>query len=89
MGTKMAVALYDSVLEIRTHYKPAETFRYTYYSSCHPPGFIKGEALRLLRTNSSKTKFEETSSTSNHILSREGFPESLVQRTLAEVNLKT
>ena len=33
------------------------------FSSCHPlgvkKGFIKGEALRLLRTNSSEKTFEE------------------------------
>jgi len=44
------------------HFKPTETFQYTLFSSCHPPGvkrgFIKGEALRLLRTNSSKTLFK-------------------------------
>ena len=38
-------------------------FQYTHYTSCHATGvkkgFIKGEALRLLRTNSSETKFEE------------------------------
>ena len=48
---------------MRSHFKPTETFQYTHYSSCHPlgvsKGFIKGEALRLLRTNSSKTTFEE------------------------------
>ena len=46
----------EAVLDVRTHFKPTETFQYTHYSSCHPPGvkkgFIKGEALRLLRTNS-------------------------------------
>ena len=51
----------ESVLDIRTHYKATKTFQYTHFSSCHPPGvrkgFIKGEALRLLRTNSSKTMF--------------------------------
>ena len=54
----------DSTLDIKTHYKPTETFQYTQFTSCHPPGvkkgFIKGEAMRLLRTNSSKTSsFEE------------------------------
>ena len=54
----------ESKLDVRTHFKPTETFQYTHFSSRHPPGvrkgFIKGEALRLLRTlNSSKTKFEE------------------------------
>ena len=52
-----------SILDVRTHFKPTETFQYTYFSSCHPPGvkkgFIKGEALRLLRTNSSEKTFEE------------------------------
>ena len=51
----------ESLLDVKTHFKPTETFQYTHFSSCHPQGvkkgFIKGEALRLLRTNSSKTEF--------------------------------
>ena len=47
-----------AILDIKTHYKPTETFQYTHFTSCHPPGvkrgFIKGKAIRLLRTNSSK-----------------------------------
>lgn len=38
----------DSALDLRTHLKPTETFQYTHYTSCHPPGvkrgFVKGEA---------------------------------------------
>ena len=53
----------ESILDIKTHYKPTETFQYAHYSSCHPPGvkrgFIKGEAIRLLRTNSSEINFQE------------------------------
>ena len=45
---------------MRAHFKPTETYHFT---SSHPPGvkkgFIKGEALRLLRTNSSKKICEE------------------------------
>ena len=52
-----------AILDVRTHFKPTETFQYTHFDSCHPPGvrkgFIKGEALRLLRTNSSKARFDE------------------------------
>ena len=48
----------ESILDTRTHFKPTETFQYTHFISFHPPGvrkgFVKGEALRLLRTNSSK-----------------------------------
>ena len=40
----------EAILDVKTHYKPTETFQYTHYSSCHPPGvkkgFIKGEAIR-------------------------------------------
>ena len=54
----------QAILDIRTHFKPTETFQYTHFSSCHPPGvrkgFIKGESLRLLRTNSSAKSFVET-----------------------------
>ena len=53
----------ESILDVRTHYKPTERFQYKNYNSCHPAGvkkgFVKGEALRLLRTNSSKVVFEE------------------------------
>ena len=27
----------ESILEVRTHFKPTETFQYTYFYSCHPP----------------------------------------------------
>ena len=50
------------ILDVETHFKPTETFQYTHFSSCHPfsvkKGFIKGETLRLLRTNSVNTKFQ-------------------------------
>ena len=53
----------DSIFDTCMHFKPTEKFQYTHYTSCHAPGvkkgFIKGEAPRLLRTNSSEKKFEE------------------------------
>ena len=79
----------ESVLDVRTHYKATETFQYKHFSSCHPPGvkggFIKGEALRLLRTNPTKATFEEKI---KHFESRvidRGYPKNLAQRTLSEV----
>ena len=55
---------------MRTHYKPTETFQYTNFNSYHPvgvkKGFIKGEALRLLRTNSSKDMFDKNKKTFEH-----------------------
>ena len=51
------------ILDIRAHFKPTETFQYTHFSCCNPHGvrkrLIKGEALRLLRTNSSAKSFYE------------------------------
>ena len=52
----------ESLLDVWTHYKLTETFLYTNFYLCHLPrvtkGFIKGEALRLLRTNPFKPTFE-------------------------------
>ena len=54
----------NSVLDVRTHFKPTETFQHTHFSSCHPSevkkGFIKGQALRLLRTNETNLAFRYT-----------------------------
>ena len=42
-----------SILDAKTHLKQTETFLHTHFTSCHPPdvkkGFVKGEALRILR----------------------------------------
>ena len=79
----------DSIFDIRTHFKPTETFQYTYFSSCHAPGvkkaFIKGEALRLLRPNSSKVTFEENIKNFGSHLRVRGYPDNLVNKVLAEV----
>ena len=52
----------ESIFDVHTHYKSTETFQYTNYNSCQPAGvkkrFLKGEALRLLRTKSSKLVFK-------------------------------
>ena len=79
----------ESLLDVRTHCKPTETFQYTNFHSCHPPGvrkgFIKGEALRLLRTNSSKTTFEANiTDFMSHLISR-GYQVSPVKKHLGEV----
>ena len=55
-----------SILDAKTHFKQTETFLHTHFTSCHPPnvkkGFVKGEALRILRINSSEITFEENNS---------------------------
>ena len=83
----------ESVLDAGTHLKPIETFQHIHFSTCRPTGvkrgFIKGEALRLLRTNTSKALFEESvPNFKTHLLER-GYPENFIQTTLSEVTLKT
>ena len=77
------------MLDIKSHYKPTETFQYTHFSSCHPPGvksgFIKGEAIRLLRTNSSKRTFEEWLANFKRRLEARGYPKKYIERSLSEV----
>ena len=74
----------QAILDIRTHFKPTETLQYTYFSSCHPPGvrkgFIKGEALRLRRTNSSVKSFVENIKQFKTCLCARDYPNSLVER---------
>ena len=79
----------ESILDVRTHYKPTETFQYTNYNGCHPvgvkEGFVKGEALRLLRTNSSKVMFEENIKNFRTRLTSRGYPNNLLDKILSEV----
>ena len=74
---------------MRTHFKPTDTFQYTHFSSCHPPGvkkgFIKGEALRLVRTNSSEKIFEENINNFKRRLSVRGYLDKLTDKVLSEV----
>ena len=79
----------ESILDVRTHFKPTESFQYTEFSSCHPPGvrkgLIKGEALRLLRTNSSKKTFEDDNRQFKRKLRARGYTDNLSEKILSEV----
>ena len=81
-----------SILDIKTPYKPTETFQYTHFTSRHPSGvkrgFIKGEAIRLLiiRINSSKTTFDESVANFKQHLEARGYPKLDIERSLSEVN---
>ena len=80
----------ERFLDISTHFKPTEKFQYTHLStSCHVLGVKKsiyqGEVLRLLRTNSSETRFEENICNFKSNLRVRGYPDYLVNNALAEV----
>ena len=81
--------LKESILDLRTYFKPTETFQYTNFYSCHPlgvtKGFMKGEALRLLSKNSSQTAFEENISNFVAGLKNRGYPAATVVKHLSEV----
>ena len=65
---------------MHAHFKPTETFQKIHFTSNSPGvkiGFIKGEALRLLRTNSSKKIFEEKIKTFGSHFMEKGYPKIL------------
>ena len=74
----------------RFNKESTETFQYTNFYSCHPPGvtksFIKGEALRLLRTNSSQFTFEENMSNLKTRLQNRDYPARIVENTFKRLN---
>ena len=69
-----------SILDVQTRYKPTET---NFYSS-HPPGvkkgFIKGEALRLLRTNSLQIAFERNIRNFHNRLLERVYPAAILRK---------
>ena len=82
----------ESVLDMRTHFKPTERFQHTFFTTCHPPGakkgFVKGKALRLLRTNSSIKTFEENITIFKKYLMKRGYPQNFINNTLSEVKFQ-
>ena len=84
--------LIDSILDIKTHYKPTKTFQYTHFASCQPPdvkrGFINGEATRLLRTNSSQTTFEECLLNFKLRLKAREYRNNFIERSLTGVRFE-
>ena len=78
-----------SILDVKTHFKRTETFQYTHFTSCHPPSvkkrFVKGESLRILRTNSPKTTFEENISNFKQRLIDRGYPQTMIKNLLSDI----
>ena len=79
-----------SNLDIKTHYKATETFQSTHLASCHQSGvkhgFIKGKAIRLLRTNSPKEILEEGLLKFKQRFKTGGYLENIIERSLSGVN---
>ena len=87
-GTKVTDSSKNLYLMCK-HILNSETSQYTDFYSCHPQGitkgFIKGEVLRLLRTNSSQTTSEENIRNFAACLKNRGYPAVTVVKHLSEV----
>ena len=63
-------------------------FKTRNFYSCHPPGvkkaFIKGEALRLLRTNSSHSTFNKNMQSFKTRLKNRGYPNEFLEKKALE-----
>ena len=70
-----------------------KTFQYTHFSSCHPlsvkKGFIKGETLRLLRTNSVKENFESMKRDFQPRLLDRGYPLEFIESILTDIDFSS
>ena len=66
----------QGILDIRTHFKPTETFQYTHFSSCNPHG---------VRTNSSAKSFYENIYNFKKRLRARGYPHNLIRKITSEV----
>ena len=80
----------ESILDARTHtFQTYRDFQYTNFYSCNPScvtkGFIKGEALRLLRTNSSQLTFEENMNDFKTRLQNRDYPARIVEKHISEI----
>ena len=69
----------QGILDIRTHFKPTETFPHGIRK-----GLIKGEALRLLRTNSSAKSFYENIYNFKKRLRARGYPHNLIEKITSD-----
>ena len=81
------------IFDVSTHFKPTEKFQYTHFKSCHPPGvkkgFVKGEAIRLLRTNSNEGEFSTQIENFKKTPLRTRIYRNPNKKTLAEVNFES
>ena len=81
----------QSNLDIKTHYKPTETFQFTHFATCHLPGvkhsFIEGQAIKLLRTNSPKEVLEECLLKFKQSFKARGYLENVIEMSLSRSTL--
>jgi len=89
-GPRFAIS---KTLDVQTYFKPTETFQYTHFSSCHhlsvKKGFIKGETLRPLRTNSVKENFESMKRDFQSRLLDPGYPLEFIKSIFTGIDFSS
>ena len=73
------------ILDVRTYFKPTETFQFTTIHQASLKASLKEKVLRLLRTNSSQTTFEENTRNLATRLKNRGYTAAKVEKHLSEV----
>ena len=63
----------QSILDVKTHFKPTETFQYTHFTSC-----------QSLEQTPQRTLSRKTFRNSRHLRDR-GYPRNLVEKLLSEI----
>ena len=78
-----------NIFDIGTHFKQTNTFQYLHFTSCHPrsvfKGLVKGEAIRLLRSNSDQAKFNQSLKKLAIHFRLRGYPRKLINTCLGEI----
>ena len=73
------------LFDIKTYFKPTNSFQYLHYSTCHPKstlkGIIKGETVRFLRSTSDQTTYQKTLTDLKHHLLLRGYPKQTITQT--------
>lgn len=81
----------ENILDVRTHFKPTDTFQYSHFTSCLPPGVKKKAMLKekpsdFSEQNSSRVTFTDNIKHFKRRLISGGYPEKMVEKIISEVN---
>ena len=78
-----------NLLDLKTYFKPTNTFQYLHFASSYPrsvfKGLVKGEAIRFLRSNTHAPTFTNTIRIFKKHLLRRKYPKDFVNRILDEI----
>ena len=81
--------LTTGLLDMKTYFKPTNTFQYLEYSSAHPhsvfKGLVKGECIRFLRSTSDPTNYQSLITTLHKHLRLRNYPTKFIDPIIKSV----